>query len=443
MMSVKFRLSLMNFLEFGVWGAYLTCMGNYLGVAGLGDKISWFYAVQGIVSIFMPTLMGIVADKYVQPQRLLGICHLLAGTFMLGCWWQGLMAGFGQELSDKALFMALYTLSVAFFMPTIALANTTAFTILKDHGYDTVKDFPPIRVLGTVGFIITMWFVNCAAWEDGQFIFTLADNANKFQYTYMQFLVSGLLSFVLFVYCMTLPECRLTPREGMSLAERFGISAFRLFRIRQMALFLVFSALLGMCLQVTNGYAGPFLTSFNASTDPAIADSFAADNATLLTSISQVSEALCILMIPFVLRRYGIKVVMLTSMLAWVFRFGFFGMGSPDTPGVLLFIFSCIIYGVAFDFFNVSGSIFIDQKCLPSVKASAQGLFMLMTNGVGATVGTLAAGEVVNHYCMWQDGYLVGDWQTCWFVFAVFALVVALLFALLFHPEKEKSPQGV
>ena len=421
---MKTRLSLMNFLEFAVWGAYLTCMGNYLGVAGLGDKISWFYAIQGIVSLFMPTLMGIVADKYIQPQRLLGLCHLLAGGFMLGCWGMGLQAGFG-----------------AFFMPTIALANTTAFTILKNNGLDTVKDFPPIRVLGTVGFIITMWFVNCAVWEDGAFSMTLAGNAHKFQYTYMQFFVSGVLSLVLCLYCfLCLPQCKLDKKDtNVSLAESLGLNAFRLFKTRQMALFFIFSALLGMCLQVTNGFAGPFLTSFKASSDPAIAESFAADNATLLTSISQISEALCILMIPFFLKRYGIKVVMLMSMFAWVFRFGFFGVGLPTMPGVIMFILSCIVYGVAFDFFNVSGGIFVDQVCEPSVKASAQGLFMMMTNGVGATIGTLAAGEIVNHFCQWENGYLVGDWTTSWYIFAAFALVVAVSFALVFHPEQSST----
>ena len=328
-MNLKFRLSLMNFLEFAVWGAYLTCMGNYLGIAGLGDKISWFYAIQGIVSIFMPTLMGIVADKYMQPQRALGLCHLLAGGFMLGCWWLGIQAGFGNELENKALFIALYTLSVAFYMPTIALTNTTAFTILKKNGLDTVKDFPPIRVLGTVGFIVMMWFVNCAVWEDGSFSMTLSDNAHKFQYTYMQFFVSGVLSIVLFLYCFTLPECKLEKKEtNVSLAESLGLNAFKLFKSQKMALFFIFSALLGMCLQVTNGYAGPFITSFKGSADAAIATSFAANNATLLTSISQISEALCILMIPFFLKRFGIKVVMLMSMFAWVFRFGFFGVGK-------------------------------------------------------------------------------------------------------------------
>ena len=409
---MKFRLSLMNFLEFAVWGAYLTCMGNYLGVAGLGNQISWFYAIQGIVSIFMPTLMGIVADRYMQPQRVLGLCHLLAGGFMLACWWMGFQAGFGQELPNKSLFITFYTLSVAFYMPTIALANTTAFTILKNNGLDTVKDFPPIRVLGTVGFIMTMWFVNCAILEDGSFSFTLSESAHKFQYTYMQFFVSGILSIVLWLYCYTLPVCKLEKKENVSLAESFGLSAFKLFKKKKMALFFIFSALLGMCLQVTNGYAGPFITSFKGSADAAISSSFAANNATLLTSISQISEALCILMIPFFLKRYGIKVVMLMSMFAWVFRF---------------------------DFFNVSGGIFVDQECAPSVKASAQGLFMMMTNGVGATFGTLAAGEIVNHYCQWDNGFLQGEWTTCWFIFSAFALVVAVSFALVFHPEKAPS----
>ncbi len=440
-MNLKFRLSLMNFLQFAVWGAYLTCMGNYLGSAGLGAEISWFYAIQGIVSIFMPTIIGIIADRKVQPQRMLGICHLLAGAFMLCCWYMGYQAGTGNELTDKSAFIAVYTLSVAFYMPTLALSNTTAFRILTDKGMDTVKDFPPIRVLGTVGFIATMWFVNCAVWDGNSFSLTLGENANKFQYTYWQFFVSGLLSLVLFLYTFTLPQCKLVKKEhNESLAETFGLNAFKLFKTKKMALFFIFSALLGMSLQVTNGYATPFLTSFRGSEDPIIASSFAANNATLLTSISQISEALCILMIPFFLRRYGIKIVMLIAMFAWVLRFGLFGLGNPAMPGVLLFILSCIVYGVAFDFFNVSGAMFVDQECAPSVKASAQGLFMLMTNGLGATIGTLAAGEIVNHYCQWnENGFLMGDWQSCWFIFAAFALVVAITFALVFHPEKHSK----
>lgn len=434
-MNIKLRLALMNFLEFAVWGAYLTSMGNYLGRAGMGAEIAWFYAIQGIVSIFMPTIVGIISDKYVQPQRMLGICHLLAGLGMVGLFYLGMT----NAMPDKTMFIAIYTFSVAFYMPTLALSNTTAFTILKSKGLDTVKDFPPIRVLGTVGFIVTMWFVNCATLDNGAFSFGFASSEFKFQYTHMQFLVSGVLSFVLFAYCMTLPSCPIVKsEEKKSVADMFGLSAFKLFKDKKMALFFIFSCLLGMSLQVTNSYATPFITSFKG--DPLLADTFAANNATLLVSISQVSEALCILMIPFFLRRYGIKIVMLLAMFAWVLRFGFFGMGNPAMPGVLLFILSCIVYGVAFDFFNVSGGLFVDEKCEPKVRASAQGLFMLMTNGLGATIGTLLAGEIINHYCSWsEDGYLLGNWQACWYIFAAYALVVGVLFALVFRYKKEDN----
>lgn len=445
-MNLKIRLSVLTFLEFGVWGAYLTCMGNYLGVAGMGAEISWFYAIQGIVSIFMPTLMGIVADKWIQPQRLLGLCHLVAGIFMLSLWGIGMNAGFGNQIADKSLFIALYTLSVAFYMPTLALCNTVAFSVLKNNGGDTVTDFPPIRSCGTVGFIIVMWFVNCATWDNGSFSMTLSQNVHKFQYTYNQFFVSGLFSLLMFLYVFTLPQCKIVrsvSSEKKSLSQLFGLDAFKLFKERRMALFFIFSALLGMSLQVTNSFAGPFISSFQGSADPAIASSFAASNATLLTSISQVSEAFCILLIPFFLKRYGIKSVMLIAMFAWVARFAFFGVGSPTMPGVIFFILSCIVYGVAFDFFNVSGGIFVDQECDRSIKASAQGLFMLMTNGIGATVGTLSAGAIVNHFCTWtqngESSFLMGDWQACWFIFAGFALAVGLAFALVFKPAKKKQ----
>jgi NHS family nucleoside permease-like MFS transporter len=418
-MNLKIRLALMNFLEFAVWGAYLTSMGRYLGNIGLGENIGWFYSMQGVVSIFMPAIMGIIADRWVQAQRLLGICHLLAGGFMIATAMYGASAGADSEFS---VIFSLYAMSVAFYMPTLALTNSVAYNALTSAGMDTVKDFPPIRVFGTIGFILTMWFVDLMG----------------FQMNQNQFITSGVLSIVLFLYCYTLPECKLEKKESkVSLVESLGLNAFKLFKTRQMALFFIFSALLGMCLQVTNGYAGPFITSFKGSADAAIATSFAANNATLLTSISQISEALCILLIPFFLKRFGIKVVMLMSMFAWVFRFGFFGVGNPAMPGVIMFILSCIVYGVAFDFFNVSGGIFVDQECEPSIKASAQGLFMMMTNGIGATFGTLAAGEIVNHYCQWENGFLQGDWTTCWFIFATFALIVGVSFALVFHPEKK------
>lgn len=461
-MNLKVRLIIMNFLEFAVWGAYLTCMGNYLGAAGL--PVSWFYVIQGLVSIFMPTLMGIIADKYIQPQRLLGICHLLAGAFMLSCWYMGYSAGIGADgmnpIANQGLFITLYTLSVAFYMPTLALSNTAAFSMLNERGYDTVKAFPPIRVFGTIGFIATMWFVNCAVLHpDKGFFFTLSRSAYQFQMTYMQFFVSGALSLVLFLYTFTLPQCKITKKqEKQSLSEMLGLNAFKLFKDKKMAMFFIFSALLGMCLQVTNGYATPFLKSFEAVKE--YANSFAANNATMLISLSQVAEALCILLIPFFLKRFGIKKVMLMAMFAWVFRFGFFGIGNPNFPGVLFFVLSCIVYGVAFDFFNVSGGLFVDKECKdPKIKGSAQGLFMLMTNGIGASVGTYLAGKLIEgNYCNWTgvpmkvvvDGvtktettsYLLGNWQTPWFIFSAFALVVAVCFWIMFKYKHDPAAMG-
>ena len=435
---IKFRLIVMNFLQFAIWGAYLTCIGNYLGKVGLGDYIPWFYAIQGIVSIFMPAIIGIIADRYIQPQKMLGICHLIAGVFMVGCWYLGYDANVSSATPDKVLMIALYTLSVAFYMPTLALSNTVAFSILRENNYDTISAFPPIRVFGTVGFIATMWFVNCATWtQEAGFSFSL-DNPERFQYTYMQLLVSGVLGIALAAYSFTLPQCRIHSKKSNSIIQSLGLDAFKLFKSRQMALFFVFSMLLGMSLQITNGYATPFITSFKGMAE--YANTFGANNATLLTSFSQISEALCILLIPFFLHRFGIKKVMLIAMVAWVLRFGLFGIGDPGN-GVWMFVLSMIVYGVAFDFFNVSGALFVEKETDKTIQASAQGLFMLMTNGIGASVGTLAAGKVVEHFCIWNsDGYLVGNWEAVWTIFASYALIVAVLFALFFkykhHPEK-------
>lgn len=437
MKAIKSRLSLMNFLEFAIWGAYLTCMGNYLGRVGMGGEIAWFYAIQGIVSIFMPTIMGIIADKFIQPQRLLGICHFIAGVSMIAI----CIIGMQNEIPDKTLFISIYTLSVAFYMPTLALSNTVAFSILRRGNYDTVKDFPPIRVLGTVGFIVTMWIVNCTTFENGHLGFTLGPSDYKFQYTYMQFLVSGILGVILAIYCFSLPQCPIVPKPKQSLSEQLGLSAFKLFRHRRMALFFIFSMLLGMSLQITNGFAGPYLTHFKSVAE--FADSFAANNATMLVSVSQISEALCILLIPFFLKRFGIKIVMLMAMSAWVLRFGFFGIGTPNFPGVILLFLSCIVYGIAFDFFNVSGGLYVDKECDQTIKASAQGLFMLMTNGLGATIGTLSAGAIVNHYCHWENNVLVGDWESTWLIFAAFALVVAVLFGLLFKDNRSATNHSI
>ena len=415
--SLQIRLIIMNFLEFAVWGAYLTSMGRYLGAHGMGSQIGWFYSIQGIVSLFMPALMGIVADRWLPAQKALSLCHGLAGIFMAAA---GIYAFSASADVTFAPLFSLYTISVAFFMPTIALTNSVAFNALVKAGMDTVKDFPPIRVFGTVGFIATMWVVDLVGAMD----------------TPAQFVISGVLSVILAVYSLTLPNCEIKKVEGkVDLVEALGLKAFALFKQKKMALFFIFCMFLGVSLQITNGFANPFLASFGANPD--FAGTFAVEHSGILISISQICEALCILAIPFFLKRFGIKNVMLMAMFAWVFRFFFFGAGTPAMPGVLLFVLSCIVYGFAFDFFNISGALYVDQETDPSIRSSAQGLFMVMTNGVGATIGTLSAQAVVNkfvyHLPETADFMAIWDgWKMSWYSFAAYALVVAVLFWIFF-----------
>lgn len=415
-MNMKHRLIAMNFLEFAAWGSYLTSMGAYLASAGLGTDIGNYYALQGVVSLFMPAIMGIVADRWVQAQRLLSFSHLMSAVFMAVAAYIGLSAGDGP-VNGTALFWA-YSLSVAFYMPTLALSNSVAYTALDKAGLDTVKAFPPIRVFGTVGFLCAMWLVDLAGWQN----------------TPIQFIESAAFSLLLAGYALTMPACPVGGDSSKkSLIEALGLNAFALFKQKKMALFFIFSFLLGVSLQITNGYANPYIQSFGDN--PEYQGLFFVEHSNILISLSQVSETLCILLIPFFLRRYGIKIVMLISMLAWVGRFGFFGLGNPGS-GVWLFFLSCIVYGVAFDFFNVSGSLFVDKETDISIRSSAQGLFMLMTNGLGATVGSLSAKAIINNY-VYADGLTVAEqaagWQTSWYIFAAYAMVVAIAFAVLFQ----------
>lgn len=425
MKNIKLRLIIMNFLEFAVWGAYLTSMGRYLGSHGFGPSIGWFYSVQGIVSLFMPAIMGIVADRWMQAQKVLSLCHGMAGIFMAAAGFYAFRAGEAVELAP---LFTLYTISVGFFMPTLALTNSVAFNTLIKANMDTVKDFPPIRVFGTVGFIVTTWIVDIVGAMD----------------TPAQFVISGGLSIVLALYSLTLPACEIKAQSGnQSLVDALGLKAFALFKEKKMALFFIFSMLLGMCLQITNGYANPFLGSFAAFEE--FANTFGVQHSGILISISQICEALCILTIPFFLKKFGIKNVMFMAMVAWVLRFGFFGLGNPGFPGILLFVLSCIVYGFAFDFFNISGALYVDQETNPAQRSSAQGLFVMMTNGFGATIGTLLAQVVVNKlvYTPQAAGAtpleLWDGWRMSWYIFSGFALLVAVAFWICFPktPVKE------
>ena len=442
-MNIKIRLIILSFLQFAVWGAYLTSMGNYLGSIGLGAEIGLFYAMQGFVSLLMPALIGIVADRWIPAQKLLGICHLLGAGFLTTAGFYGMLHG--ENINFSTLF-SLYSLSVMFYMPTIALSNSVAYSILVNHNYDTIKTFPPIRTFGTIGFIFAMLFVNFAGIQNGSFTINFSNTSNfiSFQNTYAQFFVSSILGIILFLYSFTLPNCPVNKsNEKQSLYNALGLKAFGLFKDRKMAIFFIFSMLLGVSLQITNGYANPFIASFKDI--PQYADSWGANNANALISLSQVSETLCILLIPFCLKKFGIKKVMLMAMFSWFLRFELFAIGNPGSE-VWMFILSMIVYGVAFDFFNVSGSLFVDKETDPSIRSSAQGVFMMITNGLGSTIGMLLAGKIVNYYQIFSDTdplTKMNGWYSAWGIFAIYALAVSLAFMLIFkykhQPEKLDS----
>lgn len=401
-MNIRFRLILLNFMEFFIWGSYLTSLGDYMyGTLHFkGGDIGWVFTTLGIASLFMPTLLGIIADRWINAERVLGISHI-AGAAAL--WWTSTIT------TPGLMFWGMLLVSMAY-MPTIALNNTVSYIVLNKKGYDTQKDFPPIRVWGTIGFICAMWFVDILHWTA---------NSNQLKVAAVAALIMGIYSFTVF----PCPPVKTTIKR--SLSASLGLDAFVLFKQTKMAVFFLFAMLLGAALQVTNQWGVTFISHFGYI--PEFKNTLGVKYPNILISISQISETLFILTIPFFLKKFGIKKVMLISIIAWIFRFGLFGIGDPGS-GLILLVLSMIIYGMAFDFFNISGSLFVEQEADIRIRASAQGLFMLITNGIGAILGSYGSGWVVQHYTV-ND---VTDWHTVWFIFAAYALVLAVIFPFVF-----------
>ncbi len=423
------RLIVMNFLQYAVWGAWLISLGGYLGgtLHFSGVQIGSFYATMGIVSLITPALMGIIADKWINAEKLLGICHLMAAAFMV----------IAAQFTDYNSLYLFILLSVAFYMPTISLTNVVAYDSLEKAKLDTIKSFPPIRTFGTIGFIVSMWIVDLLGFKSSA----------------TQLYFSAAIGIALGIYSFTMPKVELKKSERQSLIDMLGLRAFSLFKEKKMLIFFIFSMLLGMSLQITNGFGDDYLRSYFGNIKE-YAETFGVKYSVILISLSQISEAFCILLIPFFLKRFGIKKVMLISMFAWVFRFGLLGIGNPG-DGLWLLVLSMLIYGVAFDFFNISGSLYVNDQTTnrPQIKASAQGVFMMMTNGFGALIGSYIAGWIVEYFKAsdsWVSffGYPKIDTSilesypagpNAWLVFALFALVVAVLFAIFFKHKHEKK----
>lgn len=415
-MSLKLRLTLMSFLQFFVWGAWLITVANYwFGTKQWsGAEFGAIFSTLGISSIFMPALTGIIADKWMNAEKLYGLLHILGGLALL----------YIPQVDNPTTFYYVIFAAMLCYMPTISLSNSVAYNILKNNQYDVVKVFPPIRVWGTIGFIAAMWLTNLSGNKA---------SANMFY-------ISAFAAFVLGIYSFTLPKCppQKLIAENASFVEKFGLSAFKLFGTYKMALFFLFSMFLGGALQLTNMYGDVYLSEF--ANVPEYANSFVVKYSTIIMSISQISETLFILAIPFFLKRFGIKQVMLISMIAWVLRFGLFAYGNP-VDGLWMIIASCIVYGMAFDFFNISGSLFVETTTDSKIRSSAQGLFMMMSNGFGAFFGGLISGIVIDTYFT-HDG--TRDWHNIWLSFAGYALVIAILFAVLFkHKHNPNDVENV
>ncbi|MEX1201809.1 MAG: nucleoside permease [Ferruginibacter sp.] len=406
-MNIKFRLIILNFLQFFVWGSWLISLGGYMIVTlgFTGVQVGSVYATMGVASMFMPALLGIIADRFMNAERVLGLAHI-AGALLL------LLA---SNITDYPTLYIVLLFNAMAYMPTIALCNTVTYNALEKNGFDIVKNFPPIRVWGTVGFIFAMWMVD------------LLD----FTKSAMQLYVSAGSALILGIYSFSMPpRLPLKNTESKSLASSIGLDAFVLFKSRKMAVFFLFAMFLGAALQITNLFGGTFLDDFKTN----YSGTFGVKHPNLLLSISQISETLFILTIPFFLQKFGIKKVMMMSILAWVLRFGLFGIGNPG-QGLYLLVGSMIIYGMAFDFFNISGSLFVEKEADPKIRASAQGLFMLMTNGLGAFFGGILSGWVVDHFT--NNG--IRNWQSIWFTFAGYALVLGIVFPFVFKYKHDHN----
>ncbi len=451
-MNIKFRLTVMVFLQFFVWGAWLITIANYwFGTKQWdGTQFGAIFATMGFASLFMPTITGIIADKWINAEKLYALLHIL---------YAGVLFYLPQVGSPNDFFWVML-LAMCFYMPTISLSNSISYTTLKSSQLDVVKDFPPIRVWGTIGFIAAMWITN------------LTDSKASAN----QFYIAGIAALGLGIYALTLPPCKPSKLidEKTTFAQKIGLEAFKLFANYKMALFFIFSMFLGGALQLTNAYGDVFLDEFKHF--PKYVDSFVVKYSTIIMSISQVSETLFILAIPFFLKHFGIKKVMIIAMLAWVFRFGLFAYGDP-AGNLWMIIMSCIVYGMAFDFFNISGSLFVETSTTAKTRSSAQGLFMMMTNGFGAVFGSLVSGWMIDKYFtktftnLQETATFVGaepsnnhllsfvktqgvnvladgtfdkainmkDWHHIWLSFTIYALIITVLFIVFFKHKHTKA----
>lgn len=396
---VGMRLSIIMFLQFFIWGGWYVTVGNYMGAHGMSDGIFWAYTVGPIAAIISPFFLGMVADRFFATERVLGVLHILGGATLLAA-----PTIAGKQGESFWPFIGVLSLHMLCYMPTLGLSNTLAF----HHMTNQEKQFPLIRVFGTIG-----WIVAGAAIS-----FVLgADKSDA------QFYIAGGAALGLGLFSFTLPHTP-APSAGkeVSLRDILGLDSLSLMKSRSFTVFVIASFLICIPLAAYYSYAPVFATAMGI------------ERVAGTMSLGQMSETFFMLVMPLCFARLGVKWMLAVGMLAWAVRYGFFAMASHHHTQWMVLI-GIALHGICYDFFFVAGQIYVDKKASREIRGQAQGFLVLVTQGLGMLIGTQVVGRIVNHYTQDVAGVRTGDWQTVWMIPCVAAGAILLLFAMLFRND--------
>ena len=412
--AISTRLSAMMFLQFFIWGAWYVTIGNYMAAQGMADLTHWPYTVNPVAAIVAPFFLGLVADRFFATERVLGALHIIGGLIMLTV---------PQATGSPLLFILLLLLYNICYMPTLGLANSLAFHNIENQE----KQFPLIRVFGTIGWIVAGLFIGFVL---GQFSGDeLPDRTPLPLYT------TAIASLILGAYSFTLPH---TPPpaagEKVSLKSIVGIDAFRQLGSRAFYIFIACSILICIPLAAYYNFAPIFVA--NAVYDQGVSNAVVGllPNPSSLMTLGQMSEAAFMLLMPLLFARFGVKWMLAIGMAAWILRYLLFALGAPDAVFWMV-VTGILLHGICYDFFFVTGQIYVDKKSTPAVRGQAQGFLVLVTYGIGMFIGAQIAGALFNAFLGDETVLTLARWQDFWLLPAGFALIVFQLFVFTFREE--------
>ncbi len=399
-MSIKLRLSIMMFLQYAIWGSWYVTVGNYMSAIGMSSTIHWAYTVSPIAAIISPFFLGMVADRFFATEKVLGVLHLIGGVSIL-------FAPFVAEgsFASPTFFIFLLLIHMLSYMPTVGLTNSLAFSHLDYQE----KDFPMIRVFGTIGWIVAGIFVSKILGADE---------------TSLPLKVAGIASIIMGIFSLTLPHTPPPAKEKKpSFREIIGIDAIKKLSNRPFIVFMVSSFLISIPLAVYYAYAPVFVNSSGI------------ENPAFVMSFGQMSEVLFILIMPLLFPILGVKKMLLTGMGAWALRYLLFAAGAEDAV-VWMILSGVILHGICYDFFFVAGFIYVDKTASVEIRGQAQGFIILATYGFGMLIGSQIAGLLFNNII---TGSSLLEWQNFWIIPAVFAIAVMLFFGFMFNEPKNSK----